>query len=356
MKYLIIVMVTGVLSGFFGGWFFFYGIKGYLNSSSVVPNAYTNNNTIIRDAKKIVVEQSDRLPDLITNAKSNLVGVYKKKPGEQIYNQADLAGQGVVVTNDGWLIVRFDVKDNKVSEETIKNTYLVAGADRKIRNLSKAIFDGVSGFWFLKLDNVSGWNVANLTAAKNLKPGEMVVSYGLGPKISVNYLQDTNKTGGVYLSENASRNLNIPIGDKSLLAAVNLDGSIVALINNDGQSISTDLMLSAQNSLLKENLIKRAFLGVNYKNISKEISAHPRKGVILSKKDKEPAVITDSPADSIGLKEGDLILSIDDIELNETNDLAEVIASYKSGDKIYIKYRRDNKDTTVELTLGEYLR
>lgn len=352
MKYLIIVMATGVLSGFFGGWFFFYGIKGYLNSSSVVPNAYTNN-PIIRDAKKIVIEQSDRLPDLITNAKSNLIGVYKKKAGDQIYNQADLVGQGMVITNDGWLIVRIDNKDDKISEDSIKDNYLVAGSDRKIRELGKVIFDDKTGFWFAKINNVSGWNVANLTSAKNLKIGEMIVSYGLGSKLIVNYLPDTNKVGGVYSSEDASRKLNIVTSDKSLFATVDLNGNVVALINTDGQSISTDLMLSAQNSLLKDSSIKRALLGVNYKSISKEVSAHPRKGVIISNKDKESAIAVGSPADLIGLKEGDLILSIDDVELNESNDLAEIIAGYKPGDKIYIKYKRDAKDVTTELTLGQ---
>ena len=49
-----------------------------------------------------------------------------------------------------------------------------------------------------------------------------------------------------------------------------------------------------------------------------------------------------------------IILSIDDNEILEPNDLNIILKKYKAGDKVVIKYLRNNKIKTSDLILGSY--
>lgn len=53
------------------------------------------------------------------------------------------------------------------------------------------------------------------------------------------------------------------------------------------------------------------------------------------------------------LKLGDEIISINDIEINSTNDINEILSKKKENDEIIIKVIRDNKELTTTATLRE---
>ncbi len=52
------------------------------------------------------------------------------------------------------------------------------------------------------------------------------------------------------------------------------------------------------------------------------------------------------------LKEGDIILSIDDKKIDKDFILAEFLEQYKIGEKIKISYWREGKENEVEVELG----
>lgn len=62
-------------------------------------------------------------------------------------------------------------------------------------------------------------------------------------------------------------------------------------------------------------------------------------------------VVKKSPADKAGLKEGDVILNIDNRELLKMSDLRQYIYSKVPGDSVTIKYMRGNKEYDVSVTL-----
>ena len=66
------------------------------------------------------------------------------------------------------------------------------------------------------------------------------------------------------------------------------------------------------------------------------------------------AQITKSgPADNTDLKEGDIITSIDDIELNTMNDLREYIYSKKPNDSVILKVIRGKINKEIRISLGK---
>lgn len=60
-----------------------------------------------------------------------------------------------------------------------------------------------------------------------------------------------------------------------------------------------------------------------------------------------------SGAEKAGLKEGDLILKVDDDKIESPDDLTKAIRSHKPGDKVKVTYKRDKKELTTTAELGK---
>ena len=66
-------------------------------------------------------------------------------------------------------------------------------------------------------------------------------------------------------------------------------------------------------------------------------------------------VTPSGPADKAGLKAGDIITRLDGIEINNSDELIVAIRSKSAGDKVKVKYTRNNisRDTTVTLVASK---
>jgi len=62
----------------------------------------------------------------------------------------------------------------------------------------------------------------------------------------------------------------------------------------------------------------------------------------------------ESPAELMGLKEGDIILEFGGLKVNSTEMLADEIRRRKPGDLISVEIERDNERMNLEVRLGEY--
>ncbi len=65
------------------------------------------------------------------------------------------------------------------------------------------------------------------------------------------------------------------------------------------------------------------------------------------------SVTEGGPAAKAGLKVGDLVLSIGDVEVGAYRELSEQIREHHAGDTVTIRYRRDNEESETELTFGK---
>ncbi len=78
-------------------------------------------------------------------------------------------------------------------------------------------------------------------------------------------------------------------------------------------------------------------------------------GIVLSGGDSARirSVADDSPAEEAGLREGDRILEIDGVEIEETWDVIRAMRDRRPGDEARILVERDGEETTLRVTLGE---
>jgi S1-C subfamily serine protease len=210
------------------------------------------------------------------------------------------------------------------------------------------------------------------------------------------YGQDHTFTTGIISAIN--REITAPTGRKiygiiQTDAAINPGNSGGPLLNSDGELIGINTAslgvgvlsgvgvssgisfaipissaLKSINDIINTGYVQKAILGIsnmekNPTNIESEKSGIPiiTKGVLILD------VKINSPAYFAGLKGverdektrrvtqiGDIILAINDMPINNSNDLNTILKKFKPGDKIIIKHMRINKEYNTELTLGNY--
>ena len=90
-------------------------------------------------------------------------------------------------------------------------------------------------------------------------------------------------------------------------------------------------------------------------------AAKPYLGTMIGPMEKEnqPGAVVrevtpNSPAAKAGLKEGDIILKVDDQEVKNAGTLVGMIATHKPGDSLKLHIRRDGKEQDVNAVLAAH--
>lgn len=157
-------------------------------------------------------------------------------------------------------------------------------------------------------------------------------------------------------------------------AAINPGNSGGPLVNLKGEVIGINcaMVLGAENigfalpinpakkdleDLEKYGRIRKPFLGIRYVLIDKEIQKRFKlpvnKGALIVPGFKEKGVIPNSPGEKAGLKEGDIILEIENKEVSKNNDLIDIIQNLQIGKELKIKILREGKERKLNITLEE---
>jgi serine protease Do len=139
----------------------------------------------------------------------------------------------------------------------------------------------------------------------------------------------------------------------------NIAGEVIgmntAILSQSGGSIgigfatqSNDIAEVA-NDIILYGMARRAGLGVQIQDITDDIAnamgLQSGVGVIIS------GVVPDGPADFAGLRASDIILEVEGVEMNTTNELARTISRFNPTDRIAIKIMRDGALQTIEVAL-----
>jgi C-terminal processing protease CtpA/Prc len=67
---------------------------------------------------------------------------------------------------------------------------------------------------------------------------------------------------------------------------------------------------------------------------------------------KVESVVADSPATTAGLKEGDVILSIDGHETKDASQVTELVRQMPPGSTVHVKFKRNDADLELKVVLG----
>lgn len=341
---------------------------GEINFSNGV---YGGSNIIIRDPRKVIVEQNDKVLETVNAVKSSLVGIYPKNlesdlkkdnDGKKAINLADYykigleAGQGFIVTSDGWIISSFKPENLN---------YVVITENKEIYQIDRIEKDSLTPYYFLHIA-AKDLPVRKLAERSEIKNGQLVLMLNWMAEVDSDIIISANETGNKYLffSDYYSGKIALSglMKDRFKNSFLfNLSGDIIGMIDASGEVEPIYHFKSAINTLLKYKSVKRPSLGVNYINLSKLVYSFPsdesmdryKKGALVYKNNSGIAVVKNSAAEKAGLTEGDIIASVESVEINNENDLTEIIQGYSAGDSVKIVFIRDDAEHEINIILGE---
>lgn len=279
---------------------------------------------------------------------------------EQI--EADI-GSGFVISKDGLIVT------NKHVVSDINAEYKVITSDDQAHEVIDIYRDPANDLAILKIDadNLTPIEIGN---SDQIQVGQLAIAIGtaLGEfrhTVTVGVVSGIGRgiTAGSPFEGSVERLDNVIQTD----AAINPGNSGGPLLNSAGQvigvntavvsgsenigfAIPINVIVNAVENFNKTGQFSRAFLGVRYRIISKDIALlnSVKEGAYLVE------VIKNSPADKAGLQRGDIITSFDGIEVSENSeDLVVLINSKKVGDSVEIEYFRDGTINTTKVTFEE---
>jgi serine protease Do len=139
---------------------------------------------------------------------------------------------------------------------------------------------------------------------------------------------------------------------------VNLRGEVVGIataINfgaeNIGFAVPVNILKQVVPQLREAGRVVRGYLGVDIDNLSYELAQsfgfEGTDGALIQR------VREGEPAARAGLRSGDIVTRVDDVEITDTRDLIDYVASKRPGEAVEIEVWRNGRRVTERVELGE---
>ncbi|HUI63741.1 MAG TPA: Do family serine endopeptidase [Bacteroidota bacterium] len=270
-------------------------------------------------------------------------------------------GSGVIITPDGYIVT-----NNHVVDDAEKDGIEVVMHD-KIRFKARLVgTDPSTDLAVIKIE-AKDLPAAALGNSDNVQVGELALAIGnpLGLTSTV--------TAGIISAK--GRNINIIRDNYNIEdfiqtdAAINPGNSGGALVNMSGEVIGINTAIATTNAryqgygfavpvnllktvaadLIKEGKVRRGYIGVEIglvdQTMANALGLNEAKGVLVQK------TVSGGAGESAGVKDGDVILSVDGKEVNAPNELQSYIATHHPGDAVTLKIYRDGKTFEKQVTL-----
>lgn len=146
---------------------------------------------------------------------------------------------------------------------------------------------------------------------------------------------------------------------------VNAKGEVIGIISMKlvdssiegmGFAIPIDFAISHIETLEKGQKIERPYLGISMLNVTDSWQLY-RQGITINSEVDEGVVIVSVDekvaAGKAGLKKGDVILKVGNVEVSDVAYLKYALYKYKPGDVVEFTYYRDGSIKTTKVTLGK---
>lgn len=297
---------------------------------------------LAKEDKEAEIEQKvfDRLS-------SNVVEVYKRgKAKDTVLSSENFLSLGAALTSDGWIASVFDSAIDANSVGVVWNNRFYPS--------EKTVRDPFTSLVFLKIQ-AAGLPLAPFAKSAPQKGSEVFVGGAAGSVYFSHIHNLRGNTSPQAIRSSETLDMFVLIDNFSAGAPVfNSKGELAGISKGGGQMIKSSFMEDSLKKILKEGAINRPSLGVFYVDLSSSPQADaPRLGAKLTASKETKALLKGSPAEKAGLKEGDIIISVDKFELNQNQTLAEVIAGFAPGTKLALTILREDKEEKIEVVLGE---
>ena len=324
--------------------------------------------TINEQTVENTIENSKTVADVLENTMESVVGISKLKDnGISIFssnNETLLGlGTGLIVTESGYILSNEHVTGGKYS-----TCYITLENGKKYDG--KVVWSDTDLDLSITKIDAKGLKYITLGDSSNIKVGESV--YAIGNPIGFEFRRTV--TSGIISAKNRSIKLeeNNNISYMSDLiqtdATINPGNSGGPLIYPNGEviGINTVKISSAEGIgfAIPINVVKGVI--ESFKNTGnfeqttigiyaydKDVIPYLNSNINFSEGIYIAEITKNGPAESAGLKQGDIITEIDSKKLSTMNDLREYIYTKKVGDIVNLQISRGKINRSIDVTLGK---
>jgi serine protease Do len=275
-------------------------------------------------------------------------------------------GSGVIYDANGWILT---------------NRHVVEGADNSSvtvelkdgREFQGRVYgiDTLTDLAIVKVDEPN-LPVATMGTSDGLKIGQLVVAIGspLG-------MYSFSVTSGILSGkgrdiavDNGTRINNLLQTDAAINpgnsggplvdaagAVVGINTAVATDSSGIGFAIPIDIAKPIMDQAVAGEALTRPWIGIRFESIDQKVkkaySLTVDNGAYVSTGAAGGSAIVDgSPAAEAGLKDGDVILAIDGIQIDQEHPLDALLVQFKPNDTVNLVVLRDGKQVTLPVTLG----
>ncbi len=300
---------------------------GKINLEEIIPHK----NIIIEKKEHVSVNSDTQLQSVYKSTQNFMVYIAKKNVNG-IYTSADMINKGFVFTTDGWIFSNNQSVFDKNSE------YVVILNDGDVFDVTNIMFDKYD-FVLLKIEKQK-MLVAPLVSYNDVNVGSTVIVNDLNNGVKTDYV--SNKNNGI---------INITGKQRSDICLFDLSGKIIGVYGADYEIgtenvkvYSTDYLKNIIFSInSKSEYIKRPNLNsVSFSKFEKVFGS-------LEKQQNRIIVNSVNKDKDYGFKDGDLIVSIDNVEVSA--DMEFMLQKYNVGDKVRFTLLRNGEEVVNTVVL-----
>lgn len=271
-------------------------------------------------------------------------------------------GSGFIISDDGLIIT------NKHVVADTESSYKVLTNDGVKYEVEKIYRDPSNDLAILKIQ-AKGLKPLPLGDSDSLKLGQMAIAIGTP-------LGEFTNTVTVGIVSGLGRGITAGSPFEGFVekldgviqtdAAINPGNSGGPLLNSKGQVIGVNSAIAQEGQNIGfaipvkvvEKLIEqfesrgssfeRPYIGIQYQTIDRRtaIVNELPEGAYIER------VVPNSPAESAGVQEEDIVTEVDGVRLSSEKDLAQLLAEKSIGQKVKLTIWRDGKTIEIEVTVG----
>ena len=142
---------------------------------------------------------------------------------------------------------------------------------------------------------------------------------------------------------------------------IGINTAIAGSAQGIGFAIPVNIARPMMQQALAGQKLVRPWIGIRYVPIDLQVQTQQKLPVdhgawvssgLAANGQATPAIVAGGPADKAGVKEGDIIVSIEGITIDSEHPLDDVLTQYPPGKTVTLGVLRDGKEIQLQLTLG----
>jgi 2-alkenal reductase len=282
-------------------------------------------------------------------------------------------GSGVIFDANGWILTNRHVVTNDSAQIAGKLTVELKDG----RQFDGRVYgvDTLTDLAIVKID-ATDLPAASIGDSSSLKVGQLTIAIGspLGTysnSVTSGIVSAKGRSitvdGGQQLTNLIQTDAAINPGNSGgplLDAAGNVIGintAIAANSNGIGFAIPINIARPIMQQALAGQKLARPYIGIRYEAIDVQLATRDKlpvqHGAVISggqgsTGQGNEAVVPGSPADKAGLREGDIITSVEGQTIDTEHPLDAVLSQFAPGQTVSVTILRDGKEQKLSVTLG----